>query len=141
MSQRLIIRTYRQELLVQRSDSVKLSEPHLELNVTREQFRLGAHANASTENFASSIDIETSNLEISVCEPQLRVSHHHLLAFPLSYLGERERPVRDKLDSCLVNVSGPIVISRVNLLESSVLEPYYGSIRFEIIEQIDIRYC
>lgn len=65
----LAVIAYRQELFVQRPDSVKLSQAHLELDIASEELGLWAHADTDTEDLSSSCHVLATDLKVCVREP------------------------------------------------------------------------
>lgn len=46
----------------------------------------------------------------------------------MAHFSERELLMRDKLDGSLVDVSSPLIVLGIDLLESGILQPDYKSI-------------
>lgn len=67
--------THLEELLVERPTSVEFSQMKLHLDILDEKFRLGTHADGSTEDLACGSDVESSDFKGGVSSPELIRSH------------------------------------------------------------------
>lgn len=58
--------TYSEELLVEFSDPIELSETHLQFNVASEEFGFWAHSDTCSQNFSSSRYVLSADLKVGV---------------------------------------------------------------------------